>query len=182
MNHQHEIEKMKLIKDDLEKLNQKQGQYQGVLVTLKTQAKDMSQQILADHKLTIDEIPNALSKLQQETNQDEKRIVNDFTKLYNQDHIRTHIKISEPFNVEAINDEIQNNLLSIKSQAEGEIKGLEQQQEKLRTNLQQEFNIDINNVDSFLNDIALKMQELSQEIQSKYADITQDDEIKKLLQ
>lgn len=177
----HNVELMKNIKEDIDKLIEKTTQYQGAVQTLKIQEKEMVSKFQQEYNLKINDIPVYLQNTRAELETLKENIIAQFTNLYNNDYIHSYIKINPPFTVEQIYDEIQNNLLSLRSQTEGQLKGLEKQQDDISKILKEEYNIDVKKADQSISKLDNELMKLQEQIQSLYADIMQDDELKMLL-
>ena len=182
MTHNHDIEKMKKIKNDIEVLKQKKTQAEGRLSTLKDNEKEVVDKIQQEYGMTVKELPTYLANEQQAILKEEKRIIGEFANLANNPLLQKYIKSSAPFTIDVIYNEIQNNLLPVKSQAEGQMKGLEKQQDDLTNTLKTDFNVNIQEAESFLTKLESDMQELELQIQKQYSEIIEDEELSALLQ
>lgn len=186
VNHQHsnqnEVNEMMKIKEQIEKLNQKRIQFQGAIQTLKNQSLDLENKINNEYNMNLDELIKYISTEEIRLQKEEESIIQEFNHIYDNELINRHIKIQKPFTIESISNELQNNLIPLKSQLEGQIQSLEKQQESLRETFKNEFNIDLNQLDGFIQQKNSDMRNLEQQIQMMYAELMEDEEIRALIQ
>lgn len=181
MNHQHDIDKLKEIKTNIEVLNQKRTQFQGAINTLKEQETELVTKIEKEYQVSPEQLPKQIEEEKAKIQQEEERIISVFTELYNNEKLKGLIKIQPPFTIDAIYEEIQNNLLSIKSQTEGQVSGLEKQQDEIVKTLKEDYSVDVENVEDYISNLDTNLKELEQSIQAMYQDIMNDEELKSLL-
>jgi hypothetical protein len=179
--HTHNIEAMKEIKENIEKLKHKRTHLQGAMSSLRNQESDLTKKVKAEYNLEMNELPKYLENETSSLQKEEQRIIQQFTSLYNNPVVSNLIKIQPPFTIELIYDEIQNNLLSIKSESEGQIKSLERQQEQLITTLENDYSVSIKDAPSYIKGLNDEMLSLEAEIQKMYNEVSQDEELKSLL-
>lgn len=181
MNNQN-IEQLKEINDKILELSQKRTQYVGAIESLKSQQKDLEKTIKEDYKLNVNELEEHISKEKSKLEQEQKSIIEEFTKLYENETIQSIFTIQPPFTVDDIYKEIQNNLLNYKSKVEAEINSLTNQQKDIETTLKEDFDVNISNIDNEVQTLGATLSELELKIQHMYSEIISDEDIKSLIE